>query len=213
MMDSRAIDRFKHKEKKLLSWREVRAYAKLNKPVLLMVYKAKSEWSEISLWVPMVSGSAFKIGPCLCLKPKKVSLDECVSPINISGDTCFVYEGPKTIEVMVRQMVVSTPSIYTNDGKPVMLFIDEPSDHIGDRCLFTRGQSEWGSADIDKTLANSIPHKDLRDLEFDDFYYSCKKVFKVDGFEIVDEYKKEYSEQRKKKAPDLWKICQEKDDD
>lgn len=166
---------------KFLSWRDIQERIKTCMPVSVSVMEKDGTASGFGC-IPVMNNGVIRLGSHISSSGQKIN-DDLISMAPIGGRKVSVMEGEFISRVLVRDLsqaaLFRTESVSTQESrgffvnqlgdlKLIHLFIDEPVDPSGRRCLYC-ADDRWGGADLDWVIAHSVanlaPHISLPSVE------------------------------------------------
>jgi hypothetical protein len=153
---------------RFLSWKEIQERARNDMPVSVSVIEGDGSISEFGC-IPAIDDGVIRLGGHISSRGQKIDTSR-LSMVSISGRKVSVMEGEFISRILVRDAsraaLFHTEIINTvekraillrqlGEYKIVYLFIDEPVDPSGRRCLYYAG-GQWGGADLDWVIENSV---------------------------------------------------------
>jgi hypothetical protein len=153
--------RFHDKTPTFLSWRGLRKAARNR----VAVWVEKQEFEKpLDGWVsvPTITPTGINLGRITVAKPPSSLHSDLLSGVAVNQAFVSVFETAPRVKVMPRTFTRGFPEVSIEAGDHVVLFIEEPSDQSGDRCLayytqFRQHERSWfGSADVQRVLESSI---------------------------------------------------------
>ena len=157
---------------RFLSWKEIKDRALQFLPVSVFILNPNGQSQELGC-VPQLDGDVIRLVGGVSSKGQKINSTP-LSLIPMGGNKVSIMEGNLLSRVLRRDLsraFIFSHSLTPNDPKEtdllrksvdsfnrVWLFIDEPVEPSGRRCLYRAGDT-WGAADLEWVLRNSTAVK------------------------------------------------------
>ena len=219
-MNERSLTRYNSKSPTFVSWRKLRLAAKRKTPVWIDKFRFGEEVAGAAS-IPAMTEKGIVLNGVRLLKPPKTPSSDLIAGLEVGGVFVSVYEVIPGVRVIARTLtrntLFQTAGSQAYIGSHVVLFIEEPVDPGGERCLCLYfpdrlapdvGEVRWGAADIQKILAISVRSSDDK---IDDILDEAKPFVEntylgYRPLSPVRDYLACYDRIRKKKAPDIWRL-------